>query len=571
MQTWWNSSPYKAVAFYIGASSPLGWRSCPNGSLDAAWVRSVSAMGWGLIPIWVGPQANTARFSSPLVSADSVTAAQQGRDEASRACDAAASLGLSPQTIIYYDMEAGWSTSYRSAVQAFVNGWVQGMHARQNLAGVYSERSEFQYWTPAFIANPPDSIWFNWFFQDHVPCGNACHTVTGAPSIADSLWAGDQRIRQTSSTLTSGTCYGGVCFTGNSGIDEDWVDGPVATLGSSGADTVPPVISSFTVTPNSIAVGSSFSIQATVSDSGGSGLNRVELWRAPDAGGTPGTWSTITSTTLSGNGPTSVSFSNGPPTAGTYWYGIHVFDNSGNQTNEPNGPISRIVTGSGGGGGASCSAFSISSGQTLNGTLGPGCLAPHRSGSYAQLYTFTATAGSVITVTETATTFSDTYLYLISPNSQVVAQDDDSAGNLNSRIVYTASSSGPYTIEATSFNGSVTGNFTISLTVSAGGGGGGAGNLQVAFAPNPVPRAPDGSWSYSVTLTETGGQPVTLTGLIVGGNDYTQYISSWFGSNQIPARGQLAGNFTTTGSPGSITWSFSGNGQTWSQSVTLQP
>ena len=54
-----------------------------------------------------------------------------------------------------------------------------------------------------------------------------------------------------------------------------------------GQDTIPPTISSFAVTPNSIAVGNSFSIQTTVSDSGGSGLSRIELWRAPDLGGSP--------------------------------------------------------------------------------------------------------------------------------------------------------------------------------------------------------------------------------------------------------------------------------------------
>ena len=100
------------------------------------------------------------------------------------------------------------------------------------------------------------------------------------------------------------------------------------------SDTIPPTVIAFDVTPRSITLGSAFSITFTVSDSGGSGLNRVELWRANDNNGTPTGWAEIKRTSLSGNGPISGSFSDSPAIAGIYWYGIHAVDNAGNWTPE---------------------------------------------------------------------------------------------------------------------------------------------------------------------------------------------------------------------------------------------
>ena len=95
-------------------------------------------------------------------------------------------------------------------------------------------------------------------------------------------------------------------------------------------DTTPPTVIAFSVSPTSLTVGSSVTISFTVSDTGGSGLNRVELWRATDAGGTPGTWAEVGSPlSVSGNGPVSSSFSD-IPTVGEFWYGIHVVDGNGN-------------------------------------------------------------------------------------------------------------------------------------------------------------------------------------------------------------------------------------------------
>ena len=156
--------------------------------------------------------------------------------------------------------------------------------------------------------------------------------VYGVRMDSNSLWSG----------LITGIRIDPSNF-GRAGVNSDTVGFDYIKLTTSGGDTTPPTISSFTVTPASVTLGGSFSIQATVSDSGGSGLSRIELWRAPDSGGGPGTWSQITQNALSGNGPTTSTFANAPAVSGVYWYGIHVVDGAGNQTNEP-APLSRTVT-----------------------------------------------------------------------------------------------------------------------------------------------------------------------------------------------------------------------------------
>jgi len=113
---------------------------------------------------------------------------------------------------------------------------------------------------------------------------------------------------------------------------------------------------------------------------------------------------------------------------------------------------------------------------------------------------------------------------------------------------------------------------------SGGGGGGGRSwggsspNLVITFSPNPVSNSGNNTWNLSMAVSETGGAPVTITGLSIGGGDYSSYISQWFGTNQMPAYGSWSGSFTVTGgSAGDLTWTFSGNGMSWSGTVTLQP
>ena len=93
------------------------------------------------------------------------------------------------------------------------------------------------------------------------------------------------------------------------------------------------------------------------------------------------------------------------------------------------------------------------------------CLSTDRLGSYQDVMTFPATAGTQYVITQNSTVF-DSYLYLLN-GTAVVASDDDSNGNLNSKISYTATASGTLTIHATSYSASVTGAYTLAVSAAS--------------------------------------------------------------------------------------------------------
>jgi formylglycine-generating enzyme required for sulfatase activity len=90
---------------------------------------------------------------------------------------------------------------------------------------------------------------------------------------------------------------------------------------------------------------------------------------------------------------------------------------------------------------------------------------PRGAGYYYDRYAVTLAAGQVINVTQTANTgFTDTFLYLYgSASCGVLAQDDDSAGNLNSRIIFTAPAAGTYYLLATTYTAGALGTYTLTV------------------------------------------------------------------------------------------------------------
>ncbi len=112
-----------------------------------------------------------------------------------------------------------------------------------------------------------------------------------------------------------------------------------------------------------------------------------------------------------------------------------------------------------------CTSAPVSIGQTINSSLDNGDC--QSRGKLTDKYTFTAAAGQQIFIALNSTAF-DAYLYLLSPSGAILAEDDDGGGNNNSRIpagggFITLPSSGIYTIEVTSFGGSATGSYSLSL------------------------------------------------------------------------------------------------------------
>ena len=89
---------------------------------------------------------------------------------------------------------------------------------------------------------------------------------------------------------------------------------------------------------------------------------------------------------------------------------------------------------------------------------------------YADLYRVTLNAGQTIEVTMDSGDDLDTYVLLAGPGTGFIMagndDDDDNVLGVGSRMRYTATVSGVYVIEASTFNGLDTGNYTLGVTIS---------------------------------------------------------------------------------------------------------
>lgn len=148
-----------------------------------------------------------------------------------------------------------------------------------------------------------------------------------------------------------------------------------------------------------------------------------------------------------------------------------------------------------------CVSRAISPGTTT-GTLASNCTSPRRAGRAAALFTFNGTAGQRVSIAMSSTAV-DSFLYLIGPNGQVVASDDDGGGGFNARIpegsgLLTLPATGAYTIEATTFDPGEQGAFTLAFVLEGSG---------------PTMRVNPGSLSFSVTPgASSAPQQVSLEG-----------------------------------------------------------
>ncbi len=211
--TAWLESPYRAIGIYLGGPN----RACPDGNLTPLWVNSVRAIGWNLLPLWVGRQAPcVSQKGLSLISPGSAGA--QGKSAADDAVLRAAYFGLGAGSPIYYDMEGYKATaSCSQAVQSFVSAWVEELHVKGYTAGVYgSADSTIRDLAGMLASNPegtPDDIWIaRW---------NGVEQVFGEPDVSDSDWSEHQRVHQYRGGHKES--YGGVQLK----IDSDYVDGAV--------------------------------------------------------------------------------------------------------------------------------------------------------------------------------------------------------------------------------------------------------------------------------------------------------------------------------------------------------
>lgn len=167
-------------------------------------------------------------------------------------------------------------------------------------------------------------------------------------------------------------------------------------------------------------------------------------------GSSPAFYQTVTGTSLPVSSLTSGT---------TYSWKVAAKNSCGTS---PASAVRSFTTASGGTG-----STPISCGQSSSGTLATtDAMSTVRTTSLADVYTFDGVSGTPVTITMSSTAF-DTWLVLKSPSGSVVAQDDDGNGGTNSKISHTPTTSGTFTIEATSYAANATGGYTIALTCSS--------------------------------------------------------------------------------------------------------
>lgn len=187
MQAW--KAKYSATAIYIGGQMV----ACDTGNLSSSWVEHTEAMGWSLMPTFVGLQAPCNSFSGKI---NAKQAASQGTTAANQAIADARGFGLNAGTPIYYDMEAYDDTngSCRTAVLTFLDAWDRQLAAKGYVSGVYSSADaamkDLQSTTiiNGHALDEPKAIWFA--LWDNVS------NLVGSPYINSSVWSAAARSKQ---------------------------------------------------------------------------------------------------------------------------------------------------------------------------------------------------------------------------------------------------------------------------------------------------------------------------------------------------------------------------------------
>ena len=146
MQTWWSTSPFEWVGYYLPSPCYAG----------VAWTgnrQQLIDQGWGLALLYVGLQAPRAQAAGATTSTipDSASAAatatrcatntlsaQQGREDGDDAVNIAAADGFAEGTTIFLDVER--TATYTEPLDAYVRAWVGRVLERRFTPGIYGHR-----------------------------------------------------------------------------------------------------------------------------------------------------------------------------------------------------------------------------------------------------------------------------------------------------------------------------------------------------------------------------------------------------------------------------------------------
>ncbi|MFD7794204.1 glycoside hydrolase domain-containing protein [Streptomyces sp. NPDC059759] len=155
----WHTGFYGAAAVYVGGTN----RGCAQPNLTASWVKSVSALGWKLVPLYVGAQPSCQTGSSPEKMTAS-TAASLGAKDGTDAVAKAAALGMKAGSPIYLDMESYDVTNKacNDAVLTYVRAFDKTLHAKTYRTGYYgfTSSSAKAIATASDKTDLPGNLWY---------------------------------------------------------------------------------------------------------------------------------------------------------------------------------------------------------------------------------------------------------------------------------------------------------------------------------------------------------------------------------------------------------------------------
>ena len=166
-------------------------------------------------------------------------------------------------------------------------------------------------------------------------------------------------------------------------------------------------------------------------------------------------------------------------------------------------------------------------GSVITGSLGRGSSVLPVDNSFFDLYTFEGNAGQRIQV-DMASEEIDSYLILIDPNGNEVAQDDDSGGGSNARIVATLPVDGTYLLMANSFEAGQAGAYQLRAQGATVGSPDAASQerfvlqQQGILGPGSFVLPSDGSLFKVHTFEGRAGQSVTIN---LASPDFKTYLA----------------------------------------------
>jgi hypothetical protein len=207
MRAWRKA--YSVTNMYFGGVS----RGCAQPNLNRKWVRAVRAMGYRIIPTYVGLQAPCSKYRTHFTLKN---AAREGRRAAVDAIRKAKALGIPERKPLYFDMESykRRNEPCRRAVLRFLSAWSKELKAQRYVPAVYSSvNAAIRDLVKAGGIVQPDAIWFaSW---------DGKRSLYGHPAIPDHRWHPHRRIKQYRGGHKE--THGGVTLN----VDSNSVDGRV--------------------------------------------------------------------------------------------------------------------------------------------------------------------------------------------------------------------------------------------------------------------------------------------------------------------------------------------------------